>query len=70
MDRLVKYTLEEIGFQFLPKCKKYDSDSFPFDYKRNGNPFGSYNPKENCHSNHIPRILEGFRNPEIRNPFL
>ena len=38
----------------------YDrGDSFPFDFKPNGIPFGSENRKENCHLDHIPFNLKG-----------
>ena len=40
----------------------YDrSDSVPFDFEPNGNPFGSENLKENCPHDHIPFNLKGNR---------
>ena len=39
----------------------YDrDDSFPFDFKPNGIPFGSKNQKENCHHDHIPFNVKGI----------
>ena len=41
----------------------YDrDDSFPFDYKPDGIPFGSKNRKENSHHDHIPINLKGNGN--------
>ena len=41
----------------------YDrGDSFPFDFKPNGLPFGSNNRKENCHHDHIPFDVKGNGN--------
>ena len=37
-------------------------DSFPFNFKPNGNPFGSENRKEKCHHDHIPFNLKGNGN--------
>ena len=38
----------------------YDrGDSFPFDFKPNGIPFGSENRKETYHQDHIPFTVKG-----------
>ena len=37
-------------------------DSFPFDFERNGIPFGSENRKENCHHDHISFNVKGNGN--------
>ena len=54
--------LRKLVFYFLSHWMGYGydrGDSFPFDFKPNGIPFGSENRKENCHHDHIPFNLKG-----------
>ena len=52
--------LRKLAFHFISNRMRSDrGDSFPFDFKPNGIPFGSENLKENCHHDHIPFNWKG-----------
>ena len=52
--------LRKLVFHFFSNWMGYDCrESFPFNFKPNGNPFGSENRKENCLHDHIPLNLKG-----------
>ena len=58
----VSFPLRKLYFHFLSHWMGYDrGDSFSFDFKPNGIPFGSENRKENCHHASLPENCEPDR---------